>query len=47
MELFIAQPETLEEAGSVIERAYEMGLVRINDKLIEEGEQDGDQMDSY
>jgi PTS system mannose-specific IIA component len=47
MELFIAQPKTLEEAGSVIERAYEMGLVRINDKLIEEEEQDGDQMDSY
>jgi PTS system mannose-specific IIA component len=47
MELFIAQPETLEEAGGIIERAYEMGLVRMNDKLIEEGEQDGDQMDSY
>ncbi|GLC78015.1 PTS sugar transporter subunit IIA [Lacrimispora brassicae] len=47
MELFIAQPKTLEEAGTIIERAYEMGLVCINDKLKEKGEQDGDQMDSY
>lgn len=47
MELFIARPETLEEAGTIIERAYKMGLVCINDKLKEEGEQDGDQMDSY
>ncbi|MDR0923007.1 MAG: hypothetical protein LBN31_01460 [Hungatella sp.] len=47
MELFIAQPVTLEQAGDIIERAYDMGLVCINDKLKEEGEQDGDQMDSY
>ncbi|MDR1772973.1 MAG: hypothetical protein LBS02_20430 [Hungatella sp.] len=47
MELFIAQPGTLEQAGDIIERAYKMGLVCINDKLKEEGEQDGDQMDSY
>ncbi len=47
MELFIARPETLEEAGTVIKSAYQMGLVCINDKWKEEGEQDGDQMDSY
>ncbi|MDR2024906.1 MAG: hypothetical protein LBQ71_17065 [Hungatella sp.] len=47
MELFIAQPVTLEQAGDIIERAYDMGLVRINDELKEKGEQDGDQMDSY
>ncbi|MFT4008226.1 MAG: hypothetical protein QM683_22385 [Lacrimispora sp.] len=47
MELFIARPETLEKAGAILERAYEMGLVCMNDKLKEKGEEDGDQMDSY
>lgn len=46
MELFIANPDTLEAAGKIIEQAYAVGLININKKM-KEGADNGDQMVSY
>lgn len=46
MELLIMAPQTLADAGELIERAYAGSLVNISEKM-KEGMENGDQVDSY